>query len=163
KSELQGSLLELDSLAHFERLMALLCILQHMAQSKDYELLGADKSSLVIKDVEYNRINIVYDYVQTHFQQDIVIADVANHVNMTLPAFCWFFKQVTEKTFTEFVNEFRVSYACELISQGELSISEISYQCGFQSVSYFNRRFKGIIGVAPLKYRSQFQKIVSKI
>lgn len=162
KRRLQDRLLDLDQMNYFDRLISLLCILQDMANSTDYTMLDADKPTLIIKDIDYNRINKVYEYVQKHFKNDINIGTVADNVNMTLPAFCRFFKQVTEKTFTSFVNEFRISYACELISKGDLSIAEIGYSCGFQSVSYFNRKFKKIIGMPPLKYRSQFQKIVSK-
>ncbi len=161
RHQLADDITGLQHLKGFHRLMAFLEILQALAVTKDYTLLGADSSSLLIKEVDYNRINKVYAYVEDHFGDEIVPSEIARHVNMTLPAFCRFFKRTTEKTFTTFLNEFRISYACQLIMEGSLSLAEISYHCGFQSVSYFNRQFKKIVGTNPTVYKLGFEKVIT--
>ncbi|MCG8388538.1 MAG: AraC family transcriptional regulator [Cytophagales bacterium] len=162
RCQLADKLVGLYQLHGFERFIAFLKLLQELSKTKDYILLGADQSSLLIKEVDYDRINKVYTYVEEHFAKEISPGEIAQHINMTLPAFCRFFKRTTEKKFTEFLNEFRISYACQLIMEGSYSFSEISYKCGFQNVSYFNRQFKKIVGTNPTSYKSGFEKILAR-
>ena len=161
RHQLADKIIGLYQLTGFNRFMAFLNILQELAMTQDYVLLGADQSSLLIKQVDYDRINKVYAYVEDHFGSELTPGEIAKEINMTLPAFCRFFKRTTEKTFTTFLNEFRISYACQLIMEGTYSLSEISYKCGFQNVSYFNRQFKKIVGSNPTAYKSGFQKILA--
>ncbi len=160
KSQLASEIIKLTEQSGFERFVSFLSILQKLAITKDYELLGAKTSTLLVKEVDYDRITKVYDFVETNFKSAFSPEEVASSVNMTLPAFCRFFKRSTEKTFTTFLNEFRISHACQLIMDGSLSLSEISYECGFQSVSYFNRQFKKIVGSTPSRYKGEFEKVL---
>lgn len=89
------------------------------------------------------RLENIFTYVEHHYDKEINIEDVAKLANLTLPAFCNFFKKATQITFTEFVNRYRISKACLLMTQDK-TISECSYSCGFNNVTYFNRMFKNI-------------------
>jgi len=81
---------------------------------------------------------------------------------MSKTAFCRYFKTKTGKTFQQYLNEFRVSYACKLLIEGNLSIKEISHKCGFASPTYFNRQFKSVKAETPREYLSKYQNITSK-
>ncbi|MEM8901620.1 MAG: helix-turn-helix domain-containing protein, partial [Bacteroidota bacterium] len=54
------------------------------------------------------------------------------------------------------LNEIRVGHACRLLMEGEQTITEICYQSGFHSLSYFNRRFKLIMKMSPRTYKEKF-------
>lgn len=67
------------------------------------------------------------------------------------------FKKITGKTPNEFLTEIRIKHACFLIEvyRSELSLSEISEQCGYLDYVYFSKKFKSVTGMSPREYRSQ--------
>ena len=79
---------------------------------------------------------------------------------MTVPSFCRYFKKVTQKTFTEFVNEFRIVHACKLLSEERHNISEVCFESGFNNFSHFNKLFKLKTGKSPNAYRKSVEKVV---
>lgn len=74
---------------------------------------------------------------------------------MNKQSFCRNFKSRTQKTFIEFLNEIRIAHACKLIAEGENHIAGIAYNCGYNSLSNFNRFFKEIKGISPKEYSKQ--------
>ena len=78
---------------------------------------------------------------------------------MSTAAFCRYFKEKTGKTFINFVNEMRIAYACKLLIEGRMSISQICFECGFNNLANFNRSFKKITGHTPSVYQEQFVKV----
>ncbi len=81
--------------------------------------------------------------------------------SMTVPAFCRYFKKATGKTFTQFVNEFRIVHATKLLTENPTSISDICFESGFNNFSHFNKLFKKITGKSPLKYRNEMKQLLS--
>ncbi len=114
----------------------------------------------IIQAQDTNRIDAVYKYVRSHFTESTQLEEIAAEVNMTIPSFCRYFKKVTGKTFTEFVNEFRIVHACKLLSEEQFSISEVCYESGFNNFSHFNRLFKQKTGKNPNAYRKEVEKVV---
>ncbi|MEM6522363.1 MAG: AraC family transcriptional regulator [Bacteroidota bacterium] len=161
RSKLENDIILLSSEQGFARFTLLIQILHELSMTENFELLRANMSSLLVKSHDYSRINRVYDFIEANFQQALSPEEVADHIHMTLPAFCRFFKRTTEKTFTTFLNEFRVSHACQLIIEGSYTMSEISELCGFQSASYFNKQFKKIVDSTPSEYRSSIIKVLT--
>lgn len=105
------------------------------------------------------RLQVVFDYVLHHFQEEIKLNAIADLVYMTPNAFCKFFKQRTNKTFFQFLIELRLEHASQLLrNHKDLSIAEISESSGFKSISNFNRKFKLFKGNIPSHYRKSFEK-----
>ncbi|MCB9282290.1 MAG: helix-turn-helix transcriptional regulator [Lewinellaceae bacterium] len=150
----------LPKLDNFERLLHLLSILQEMAYTKEYTLLNASGFVLEVEHQDNDRINVVYNFVEQNFTRTIMLEEVANEANMTVPAFCRYFKKMAGKTFTHFVNEMRVIHACKLLSEKAESITEVCFECGFNNFSHFNRSFKEITGKSPSAYRKTIRKVV---
>lgn len=145
--QLKG-MFDLDS---FQRMIQLLDILNTLSQCAQYEILNT--GSLIVKEIDYGRINTVYRYVNDHHKEIIDLSLIASQVNLTVPAFCRFFKKTTGKTFNQFLTEFRVSLACQLLAEKSKSILEISLACGFRDISNFNRQFKKLTHSTPSDYR----------
>lgn len=162
KRALGPRLRELASLPPFERLLSLLAILKDMASTTEFHLLEAIKPALLVQDKDYDRISKVYQYVETHFQEHIALETVAGLCTMTVPAFCRFFKRLTQKTFSEFLNTYRIMHACQLLSQQNSSIMQVGFECGFNTTSYFNKQFKKHMGRTPSDYQKQFVQVVGK-
>lgn len=88
-------------------------------------------------------------YFRQHFQSAISIADVARHCGISERYLRSLFAQYMQLSPLEYLNQLRINKSVELLRNTELSIKEISYQCGFQSPQYFSRVFKQQIGKTP--------------
>lgn len=145
----------------FDRLLALLHILQEMAEADDYEMLNASGFALEVSAQDQDRIEAIYRYVQQNFQDEVNLDEAARLANMTVPAFCRYFKKLTRKTFSQFVNEFRIAHACRLLGDDTLTIAAVSFESGFNNLSHFNRQFKNITNLSPRAYRKTLKRVVS--
>lgn len=105
------------------------------------------------KDKKQKRLDMIRIFVICNAYRNISLDDVVRHVGMNKSAFCSFFKQSTGKTFTTYLNEYRIELACQLLEQEYISISEICYHVGFTDIPYFNRVFKKYKGCSPSQYR----------
>lgn len=95
-------------------------------------------------------------YVTDRMHNRICLEEVASLVNMSVPTFCRYFKQWTGKTLTDFVQEMRIEYACELMKDTNLPIQNVCKDSGFQSMAHFIRLFKRLKGMTPQKFRKMF-------
>jgi AraC-like DNA-binding protein len=157
-----GSILEkLSERSPFEKLIGILKVFKKLAITEEYQLLNSNGPSLVYKKQDNDKIERVYDYVKEHFTAQITLDEIAVVASMEVPSFCRYFKRVTGKTFTEFVNEFRITYACKLLAETELPIATICFESGFNNSSHFNRLFKSITSKTPLEYREGVTHIIA--
>ena len=88
------------------------------------------------------QIKKVYEYIHENYYRKIGLEEISQLVNMSPVSFNRFIKKRTGKTFINYVNDTRISYASRLLIESEKSIGEISYQCGFNNIANFNRIFK---------------------
>lgn len=134
----------------FDRLMGLFQLLNQMAQTNEYDLLGA-KGDLVSHQDEY-RMQAIYQYIAQHYAEPLNMEALAEVAHLTVPSFCRYFKRKTRQTCTDFVNEYRVNQACKRL-QGSSGVSQIAFEVGFNNLSHFNKTFKHVTGVSPKEYR----------
>lgn len=147
-----------DQKAH-DRLISLLEILLHLAHSNELKpLLSTGFSANKIGDTE--RINKVFEFIMKNYTEEIYVQEIASKLNMSVASFSRYFKHHTRKTFSDYVTEIRIGHACRLLMENNFSISEISYQSGFDNLSNFYRHFKKIIGIIPKDYRNRFLKVM---
>ena len=156
---LLNEMLQFDN---FDRLLRLLRVLQCMATSTEYKMLNASGFGLEVNGQDHERIEKIYEYVERNFLSSVELEEASRLANMTVPAFCRYFKKLTNKTFTQFVNEFRIAHASSLLADDHLSIAAVSYESGFNNLSHFNKQFKAITGLSPREYRKNLKKIVKK-
>ena len=135
----------------YKRYLLLLEILFELSMCEEYELLNKEIMPYTIISKNKTRLENIFTYVEHHYDKEINIEDIAKLANLTLPAFCNFFKKATHITFTEFVNRYRINKACLLMVQDK-TISECSYSCGFNNVTYFNRMFKKYTNKTPSEF-----------
>jgi YesN/AraC family two-component response regulator len=100
-----------------------------------------------------DRLDTVLKYISDNYADYIGLQDVADIACMTTNSFCRFFKKMTNKSFTRFLNEVRVRNASRLLVQNDYPVSEICYAVGYKSITNFNRQFKEIMGSTPKGYR----------
>lgn len=161
KNKIGAELENLVEFDKFERLIKLLEILKNMAATEDYQLLNAQEYAIEVNQQDNERIREIYKFVRENYQRSIPLEEIAALVNMTVPAFCRYFKRLSDKTFTQFVNEFRIIHACKLLSDEPMSITEVAFECGFNNFSHFSKYFKQFTGSTPSAYRKGLRKIVN--
>lgn len=98
-------------------------------------------------------IKKVIEYMQLHYGEKITLAFLAGKLHFSDNYFCSFFKKYAGMTVFEYLNHLRIQKACELLKESGLSISEIAEKCGFESSSFFIKKFKEIQGCTPGMYR----------
>ncbi len=153
--EIAGARLKkLSTLDKFEQFFELLSIFQLLANSKECIQLKARpiSSSALLKQQE--RIHFIYQHVEENFSNKIDIHQISQKVNLSVPAFCRYFKQTTKLTYTDFVNQYRINHAKKLLLQGN-NVTEACFHTGFESLSYFNRAFKKQTGQTPSAFRKK--------
>ncbi|NTE00002.1 AraC family transcriptional regulator [Agrobacterium tumefaciens] len=144
----------------FNKLLTLLGILKALETTKDFKILNASGFSIETQIQDNDRINMIFNYVKDHFQQQISLEDIAEMSAMTVPSFCRYFKKITKKTFTRFVNEYRVVHASKLLSEKHMGITAISYESGFNNFSHFNKIFHEFTGKSASEYRNELKSII---
>ncbi len=145
----------------FQRLLSVLNILNELANSKEMKVLNAEGFAIETEVKDNDRINIVFNHVKSNFKEEITLAEIANIVSMTIPSFCRYFKKITNKTFTQFVNEYRLVHASKLLAEQPISITEICFASGFNNFSHFNKSFKAFTGQNPSQYRNQLKNVLT--
>jgi len=94
------------------------------------------------------------------YDKPITLEDVAKQAHMTPQAFCRYFKKHTLHTFVSFLNEVRINEACKKLTDGNYdSIATVAYNCGFNSITNFNRVFKSVTRKSPSEYVDSYFKL----
>ncbi|MEZ4811722.1 MAG: helix-turn-helix domain-containing protein [Allomuricauda sp.] len=145
----------------FQRLLSILNILNQLATSEEIKVLNGEGFSMETEVKDNDRINIVFNHVKTNFKEDISLDEIADMVSMTVPSFCRYFKKITNKTFTQFVNEYRLVHASKLLAEQPISITQVCYESGFNNFSHFNKSFKAFTGQNPSEYRNQLKTVLT--
>ena len=142
----------------FEKLTLFLTILNQLSLETDVQLLSCESFTIPSGKVEDKRLDSVYKYILTNFNEKITLEQGADLANMNPSAFSRYFKKVNNKNFSTFLNEIRIGYACKLLLEEQLTVMEICYASGFNNISNFNRQFKKFMDFSPTEYRAQFVK-----
>ncbi|WP_125222362.1 helix-turn-helix domain-containing protein [Maribacter algicola] len=141
----------------FDRFLGLLQLLSKLCglPSQTLSLSATAKMRSLDKG---ERLQRIFDLVIQNFHRPLPLEEVASLSHMTKNSFCRFFKKHTNKSFMDFLIEYRVSHACQqLVLSNSLSISKIEETYGFQNQSNFNRQFKALKGISPSSYKKSFE------
>jgi AraC-like DNA-binding protein len=104
------------------------------------------------------RLQIVFDYVENNYQNDITSLNMAAMCNLSYSYFSRVFKKIMKKNFKEYLNFVRISKAEQLLSTSELNITEIALAVGFSTSSYFIQQFKQYKKISPKQFQNKYMK-----
>lgn len=141
-----------------DRLTLFLKTLDKIANTKDYELLSSPGYANSVNMNDTDRINKVMNFLMKNYNRDIKIEEVAELVNLSKASFCRYFKSRTNKTCFQLLNEIRILNACKLLIKSDMTITEISYDSGYNNLSHFNRQFRLITGLTAKAYARKYLK-----
>lgn len=146
---------KLPKMPPFEQLLEVLRIFQLLANSTEIVLLNDTPVKNQHNKKSKERLQLLYQFIDDNYQRKIEIKEVVDLCGMTKIAFCRYFKQTTRLTFTEFLNHYRINQAKRLLLLDK-NVTEVCYECGFESLSYFNRVFKMITLENPLAFKKKY-------
>ncbi|OZI06173.1 AraC family transcriptional regulator [Siphonobacter sp. BAB-5385] len=157
REQIRESMKQLLRATGFQAILHLLTLLDELAHSEECQAIASLGYVNTHKVSETERMQKVHDYVLDHFQQEIRLDEMASLAGMSASAFCRYFKTRTNRTFSEFVSEVRIGYACKLLMEGKLTITQICYESGFNTISNFNRQFKDLTSLTPAQYQKAYR------
>ena len=135
-----------------EKITDLLHILDTLSTFKMITLASSYFQPLKGRENE-KRINIICQYIQKHATETLTIHKAAALIHLSPSAFCKFFKRMTAKTFSDYVNEIRITNVCNDLLATDKQVAEIAYENGFETLTYFNRIFLKKKNMSPSNYR----------
>ena len=154
--KIKNMLTNLINLEGFESLIELLKILNTISKSTETQLLASPGYTNTLKEGDTDRMNQVHAFVMKNFKEKITIPDIARLVNMTPTSFSRYFKVHANKTFSEFLSDIRIGYACKMLIENKMSAAQACYESGFQTLSNFNKQFKAITHRTPSAYKKEY-------
>lgn len=141
-----------------ERMLYFIKLMDEMAGIVNYRILASKGYQLEEHKELNSRLDKIMHFINTNYQRKITLEEISAKIGMTTAAFCRYFKEKTGKGFVFFVNEMRIGYACKLLIENHLSITQVCFECGFNNISNFNRMFKRQTSYTPGDYQQQFIK-----
>jgi AraC-like DNA-binding protein len=143
----------MGSLKGFARLSLFIQLLDLLSSSDEYEILSSPEFAPRLDSETLDVLQRALIYIFEHLASDIHIDEVADLAGMSESAFSRFFKKNTGNSFTDHVNKLRIWQACKLLSETEMSITDICFEVGYLNISNFNRTFLKQHKVTPSAYR----------
>jgi len=158
KKLVADKLKQIHELGTFDQLLDLIDIFRILADSREMTILNNNLAgnNFIMKDKI--RMGAVYEYIDRFYDQKPDVNRIAANVHLTTPAFCRYFKRQTNMTFTDFVNQYRIERAKNLMMQ-DRNVTETCYAVGFESLSYFNKLFNKVVGENPSAFIRNLENI----
>ena len=120
------------------------CLMPHCTMLSPKEQTESDGQNTVIACLEY---------IKNHYSEKVSLQAIADHVHLHPNYLCALFKEHTGKTVFEYLERFRLRHAARMLRSTNLPVSQIAESCGFNSISFFSRKYRALLGYSPLQYR----------
>ncbi|MFV8372028.1 AraC family transcriptional regulator [Flavobacterium sp. LB2P74] len=154
KDKIGKRLQKIHLLSHFEQFIEVLSLFQILATSNEITFLHDKPFENLYNNKEQLRLKVVYKFIEENYQRAVSIEEISHLTHLSKAAFCRYFKKMTRLTFTEFLNQYRIEQAKRLL-KSDKNVTETCYECGFESLSYFNRIFKKVVGENPIQFKKR--------
>ncbi|CAN5367185.1 AraC family transcriptional regulator [soil metagenome] len=152
RHKIEMLMLEMKSKTPMDRLIGFLEILHHISESSLIRPLSSKRIAKAYEPYDNARLQAVHQFIIANFRDNITLKDVASKGNMSPTGFSRYFKQKMSKTYMQFLTEVRIGFACQLLKEKKLKISQVCYDSGYSNISNFNRQFKLIMRLTPQQY-----------
>lgn len=156
QKKLHKQLMYLHETKGFEQFVKWLQILKTLADAEDVIRLHPEPYHHAFRQKDRERLASLNKFIENNYHRKIPLSEAAEITYFTEVSFCRYFRKMTKLTFVEYLNQFRIEKAKKMLMQHK-SISNAASDCGFESLSYFNRTFKKVTGLNPSNFKNQFK------
>jgi AraC-like DNA-binding protein len=146
-------MLQLPYLNPMKRLMLFYEIMDIIGSSESFFYLASEDYVTTKFETTNNRVNSIHEFLMKNYREEINLDAIAEIVHMAPASLCRFFKSSVGITVFEYLNKIKIDFACKMLLNTDLNIVDISYDCGFNNLSHFNKQFKKFIGQTPTQFR----------
>lgn len=140
-----------------EKMVAFFSVINILCSSVKRRLLCTDNYKITSDHQGSKRMRDVYTYIRENYRKQITLKDVAFIAHMSPFAFSRYFKKNSGAGLIEYTNQVRSNRACYLLRETDKNVYEIARECGFHSISNFNKQFRKFNSVTPVEYRDQYR------
>lgn len=140
----------IDKMIHFFTLLKMLC------EAEKRRILCSENYKIDFDERGNKRMTDVYTFIRENFGRPITLKEISKIANMSPSTFSHYFKKNSGAGFVEYLNQVRTNKACYLLRETEYQVQDIAIDCGFASISNFNKQFRKSVGISPRDYRAQY-------
>lgn len=126
-------------------------MIDYLVKHTLYQL--SDELTSRLAGVTHNRIKEILTYIHHHFNQEISIQSLSERFYLSPTYLSQLFKKEVGENFVEYLSRQRIQYACKLLAETDMTVSQVGEKCGFNDYFYFTRIFKRLNGMTPTQYR----------
>ncbi|GIP23608.1 AraC family transcriptional regulator [Paenibacillus sp. J22TS3] len=138
-----------------------------------YEIDVSTQLSLIWKNLIINGVKLEYEqaevlknhrmkqmlnWIHAHYAEKVLLDDIARAGQLSRSECCRYFKRILKKTPLNYVTDYRIQKSLILLQQSESSVTDVAYQVGFNSTSYFIDQFRKSMNMTPLAYK-KYKKV----
>ncbi|MFN8239510.1 MAG: AraC family transcriptional regulator [Bacteroidales bacterium] len=139
-----------------EKMIDFFLLLKVLIESTKKRNLCSENYKLLFDEHGNKKLTDVFSYIRENYSRQISLKEVSDIAHMSPFAFSRFFKKNSGAGFVEYLNQVRTNKACYLLRETELQVQDIAIDCGFASISNFNKQFRKTVGLSPRDYRAQY-------
>jgi AraC-like DNA-binding protein len=159
-NEVSEIMLQLPYQKNFERILNFFRMM---------DIIGSSKTNIPLTSGDYirkqfapgnKRIVQIHEFLMNNYREEVNLQKLSELVNMAEGSLCRFFKSMVGLTIFEYLNRIKVDFACKLLMDYDLNITEICFDSGFNNLSHFNKQFRKITGMQPSEYRKRFKNLL---
>lgn len=110
------------------------------------------------KDDDKNLLYRIFEFVELNYSKECSLYSLADKTGYSYSYLSRYFKRIVGISFNDYVNQYRISNACYLLTNSTCSILQCAYDSGFGSLRSFNRNFAAHLSVTPKEYRENVYK-----
>jgi AraC-like DNA-binding protein len=149
-------LVDMVSHSGIDKMIDFFCLLRIMCSAEKRRQLCSENYKMTFDERGNKRMTDVYTFIRENFHKQISLKEISQVASMSPFAFSRYFKKNSGAGFVEYLNQVRTNKACYLLRETEYQVHDIAIDCGFASISNFNKQFRKTVGISPRDYRSQF-------
>jgi len=140
----------------FASVVRLFNLLYRLSLVEDARELSSSSFIDAREENEDERVHKVKEFIVNNYMHDISLQELADMVCMNVDSFSRFFRHKTGRTPNRYIIDYRLGIAARLLITTKMSVSEIGFSCGFNTLSHFNRLFRESKGCTPSEFRERF-------
>ncbi|UQZ76713.1 AraC family transcriptional regulator [Niallia circulans] len=102
-----------------------------------------------------NRMKQMLNWIHLHYAEKILLDDIARAGQLSRSECCRYFKRILKKTPLNYVIDYRIQKSLILLQHPDSNVTDVAYQVGFNSTSYFIDKFRKSLNITPLAYKKK--------
>ena len=153
----ENHLISMVSHSGIDKMIDFFCVLRILCSADKRRQLCSENYKMAFDERGNKRMTDVFTFIRENFHRSIPLKEISHIANMSPFAFSRYFKKNSGAGFVEYVNQVRTNKACYLLRETEYQVHDIAIDCGFASISNFNKQFRKTVGISPRDYRAQFK------